>query len=776
MTAQCKAITRNGTSCINQAIDSSGYCRSHHPQASQRTSSGGDFEEQVLKTLRLLGYKVERNVNINGCQIDVYGEFRTGVITLRLMVECKDYRDASVGIEEISKFAGVLAVGRNTGVVDKGLFVTTNGYTPQAKINARSAGIELTTYRELSTQLVDFESYLDRLIADFETSTIANYYVDLSATEVEDYEGAEDDVFYRPIDHIVTKRLLNEDHNKLALLGNFGTGKSTFCRKYAHDLALLYKQDQTIRIPIVINLSDYDSKIHIQQLILNTLQFRYNINITYTICQELQRIGRFLLIFDGFDEMATRVDPETVRENIREINKVADISENKFIVTCRTHFFRDRVQAEVLTDFDILFIPEWGETELKEYLQKRFGAEWEEQLARISGTHNLPELAQTPLFLDMIVETLPKLGDQVKRHELYQVYTDNWIRDQSKRKGARLSADQRSQFVTELAIKLYIEDKLSCHHKEFIPIIQQRFEVDDAAQMDYFRSDVQTCTFLVRDRNGNYGFRHKSFMEFFVARNLAQEIRHSISKSLKMKLLPIEVRGFLVDFLSENPPADLLKSWLEDRDEQILYDNALSLLSLLRVNIADTNLGVDTKKAQETKIVAQFLQGDANAFDVLFQQYRSHIYGYVRRRTADLDQVDDIVAEVFLYAWQHKERIERVDNFLKYILFATNNILRDRSRQHGLSISLDEVSDERLLSISDEGKQEQFFQREILMTAIMRLKPLEQTIIMGSYLDGKSLGQIASESGMKPQQVSIIRYRAIHKLREFLKDQEDILN
>jgi hypothetical protein len=393
---KCKATNRSGANCQNRAVASHGYCRSHDPDFSKRPSTGRQFEEKVLKILRLLGYTVQRDVSVNGCQIDLYGEYRTGVIPLRLMVECKDYGQRKrVGIEDINKFAGVLAAARNRGAVDKGLYVTTEGYTSAAKLNAQSAGIETSTYKELSTELIDFDSYLETIITDFESSSVSKHYIDLSVTEVEDYEGADDSIFHRPLDDYVNLRLFEEGHGKLALLGNFGTGKSTFCRKYAHDLAVQYKNDQISRIPLVVSLSDYDSRLHIQQLILNTLQFRHNINITNTVCQELQRIGRFVLLFDGFDEMASRVDPDTIRENLREINKVSEIAENKFLLTCRTHFFRDKVQAEVLTDFDILYIPEWGARELEEYVQKRLGGDWEKELERIIGTHNLPELAQT---------------------------------------------------------------------------------------------------------------------------------------------------------------------------------------------------------------------------------------------------------------------------------------------------------------------------------------------------------------------------------------------
>ncbi|GGB26348.1 restriction endonuclease [Puia dinghuensis] len=259
----------------------------------RRTSDGTAFEKEVLRILNILGYKMERNVLINNCQIDLYGEFLTGVIPLRLMVECKDYDNSRmVGIEEIQKFSGALGVARNQGAVDKGLLVTTNGFTAEAKGLARAAGIELRTYTELSTQLVNFDDYIDTIIAEFESSTISKYYIDLSGTETEDYELVEYISLFRPIDHYISRRLFTEGKDKLALLGNFGTGKSTFCKKYAYDLAQRYKCDKTSRVPVIISLKDYDARFDIQTLILNTLLTRYGVNITPVICQALQRIGK----------------------------------------------------------------------------------------------------------------------------------------------------------------------------------------------------------------------------------------------------------------------------------------------------------------------------------------------------------------------------------------------------------------------------------------------------------------------------------------------------
>jgi hypothetical protein len=93
----------------------------------------------------------------------------------------------------------------------------------------------LITFAELSTQLVNFDDYINKVIGEFEQSSVFKSYIDLSGTEMEDYEGANRSTFIRPLESFVDRLLFNEGRGKLALLGNFGTG--TFCRKYAYELA-----------------------------------------------------------------------------------------------------------------------------------------------------------------------------------------------------------------------------------------------------------------------------------------------------------------------------------------------------------------------------------------------------------------------------------------------------------------------------------------------------------------------------------------------------------
>jgi len=797
----CKAINHKGQQCRNQSIDITGYCRYHHPDTSLRPSDGKYFEEEVLKTLRVLGYKVDRNVHINGCQIDIYAEFWTGMIPMKLMVECKDYSDGeTVGIDEVKLFHSVLISARNNGAVDKGLFITTNGFTAPAKTFARTAGIELVTYSDLSTQLVNFDAYIDQLIDNYESSEVCQYYIDLSGTEIEDYEGNEEAFMHRPIDHFIERCLYTDQRGKLALLGNFGTGKSTFCRKYAHDQARNYKKDKTARIPVIIGLKDYDSKFHIQDLVLNTLQFRYGVDITVPKYQALQRMGRFIFLFDGFDEMDAKANPDTIRENLRELNKISEIKENKFIVTCRTHFFRSKVHAEVLGDIDILYIPEWGETELTEYLQKRFGDKWESYIKRICGTHNLPELAKTPLFLDMIAETLPSLGDHVKRIELYRVYTDKWIKDQSKRKGALLTANERKVFVKELAVKLFIENRPSCNYRDFTDMIREclnrvqsegdkRFEADDAVQLDYLGSDIQTCTFLIRDKQGNYSFRHKSFMEFFVAQELAEEIKRGSFRYLEGSILPVEIREFLIDFLSNdddkdspidptdtpppiNPSIDSLKKGLEIAESEILKDNLLTILSRLNISLPEAEK--KPEKETESSEIIRFMKGDVAAFESLFKSYSQQVIYMLVRGGADTDVAEDIVTDVFFKVWQRRDHIESIHHFKSYLYAVSRNKLIDhlRKKKRFEKLTEDFIFHNYQDSVNlIENKYKTIDIASTLIKGIESLQGRKQQVVTLYFMENKKLDEIAVKLNVKTSTVSSILHEAIKTLKKYFKDQ-----
>lgn len=381
----------------------------------------------------------------------------------------------------------------------------------------------------------------------------------------------------------------------------------------------------------------------------------------------------------------------------------------------------------------------------------------------------------------MIAETLPKLGDHVKRIELYRVYTDKWIKDQSRRKGALLTAAERKVFVKALAVKLFFDNRSSCNYKEFTSIVQEclhrvqsegdkRFETDDAVSLDYLGSDIQTCTFLVRDVQGNYSFRHKSFMEFFVAQELSEELKRGVFRYIEGRVLPVDIREFLIDFLSDSdstnpssnqPVIDILLKGLNNAENDILKDNLLTILS---------RLGVDSDGiAGKAKQVVDFIKGDTTAFDTLYKENILKLRLMLSRMGASKEEAEDICADVFFVLWQKRHSIESINHFGSYLLHSARNIWFDRIRkgkkeQHFYEMLGEFDGNEAL--VVDQTKDIE----ASLHDAIALLSPLYRDVLTLRVIENKTHDEIARLLGISVSKVVLIRRKAAEQLRIYLKN------
>src|SRR5436190_8121731 len=86
-------------------------------------------------------------------QVDILIEQRTGQYELRIIVDCKDYKNP-VDIKDVETFLGLLSdVGAH-----KGAMIAANGFTTAAKERAASAGVDL--FRLLDTRNQKWPSYV----------------------------------------------------------------------------------------------------------------------------------------------------------------------------------------------------------------------------------------------------------------------------------------------------------------------------------------------------------------------------------------------------------------------------------------------------------------------------------------------------------------------------------------------------------------------------------------------------------------------------------------
>lgn len=100
-----------------------------------------EFEEFVAHLLRELGYRDVRNVGGRGDEgIDIIAKFPLAeLVEEDIAVQCKHYREKSVGPRHIREFVGALQNSR----IGKGIFITTGSFTREAVNAAKQAALTL---------------------------------------------------------------------------------------------------------------------------------------------------------------------------------------------------------------------------------------------------------------------------------------------------------------------------------------------------------------------------------------------------------------------------------------------------------------------------------------------------------------------------------------------------------------------------------------------------------------------------------------------------------
>lgn len=160
-------------------------------------------------------------------------------------------------------------------------------------------------------------------------------------TEMEE-ELSKQVTIYEPADNYLNLWLKLPIKNFLVILGEYGTGKTTFVRYLTYQLALAKREDkkQNIqdpleRIPLYLPLRNFEKTI--ENFIVNQTNTQYSIK-QFTFADFLERIknDELLIIFDGFDEMTQKTDADERKKNFAQIRNIIESSPNsKVILTCR---------------------------------------------------------------------------------------------------------------------------------------------------------------------------------------------------------------------------------------------------------------------------------------------------------------------------------------------------------------------------------------------------------------------------------------------------------
>ena len=446
-----------------------------------------------------------------------------------------------------------------TQQADEGWLVAVSRMSPAAREAAeakagRRAGVFCYTLDELIDDTADFTPYIEWLTKEVERLGLEKYYVPLASRKTE-----RDPVTQQPLQVSVygeesgwTRGYLQQwldDPAKehISVLGEFGTGKTWLTLHMAWGLLQDYLQAKKEgrkrpRLPLVVQLRNFSRALDLGNVLAGFFFSKHGIRLTQEIFDRLNRMGKLLLLFDGFDEMAAKVDKQQMANNFWELARVV-VPGAKAVLTCRTEHFPDAKEAwkalrgefpasmrQYLTpeppQFEVLELEPLKEAQVREVLARRGATE--ETVARILGNSQLADLVQRPVMVEMVLEALPEIqaGKPVDLARVYLYATHQKMERDIKVGRTFTSLADKLFFLCELATEMLASGRMSLNYREFPNHLRQWFGsiVQEEKDLDHWHHDMMGQTILIRNDEGDYRPAHRSFLEFFAAYKIAAEL------------------------------------------------------------------------------------------------------------------------------------------------------------------------------------------------------------------------------------------------------------
>lgn len=348
------------------------------------------------------------------------------------------------------------------------------------------------------------------------------------------------------LDKYVDSWLADPAKKHLSLLGEFGMGKSWFALHLAGRLAEGWKDAKARgvarpRIPLIIPLRDYAKQTSVSALLSEFFFHKHQIEIrNYEVFNVLNRMGRFLLIFDGFDEMASRTDRNTMVANFWELAKVVEPGA-KVLLSSRTEYFPEAKEARDLFDarvsatttgvpsegptFEIVELMPFDDEQIRMMLTHLLTPE---KLAIVMEHEGVRDLMRRPVMSELVIDALPEIeqGATINLARIYLYAIKRKMdRDVTSERTFTSRADKLF-FLCEVAWEMIRTNQLSLNYKDFPEKLRACFGsvVENVQDLDYWEQDMRNQSMLVRNSRGDYGPSHKSLLEFLIAFRFAAEL------------------------------------------------------------------------------------------------------------------------------------------------------------------------------------------------------------------------------------------------------------
>ena len=465
--------------------------------------------------------------------------------------------------------------------------------------------ISYVSENELLTDLVCFDDYIHDIKHKIEKQTLIDSELTLTDTYVDaNFKFSKDGpIEDGNIEEYIYQWLNSHKSQHLAMLGEYGQGKSTTSLMFCYNQLKRLNNNSNERIPILIELRGKTLRTMPVDEILGTWAIKYNIDVTALLL--LHMAGKLLLIFEGFDEIDLSGDTAGRVKHFESLWRF-NHKHSKILITGRQNFFigteEERKSLGNEDETKVIFISPFNNRQIAQGLRAIEPETKTQILALAKKDQVFNEVAARPSLLFMIAN-IWQSHQLSKREKISSATTiDLFIKNSLQRQQTKhderafmlLNHAERHYFMLGIAAymaKHQLPNQMSLSQlneaiEQLIDAIpddvstsiestttqdrlplknHERFNWHDKKQevIESIKTDVRSCGLLVTDtsKTNTFKFAHKSYMELLQAQvlffklsppsDLEQVIGNSITNSLRMVIFYIQDSDEAMTFFTE---------------------------------------------------------------------------------------------------------------------------------------------------------------------------------------------------------------------------------
>jgi nucleoside phosphorylase/uncharacterized protein YjbI with pentapeptide repeats len=366
------------------------------------------------------------------------------------------------------------------------------------------------------------------------------------------------------------------------LLGEYGMGKTIAAQLLTRDLWEARAHDPLVRLPLYFDLrfvTGLDRHVpSVDEVFVECAQKGWDTvgePIAAAQVWNWVRAGS-VVIFDGLDEVLTRISPQDGQAFTSSLLSVVDSRQSarppKVLVTARPQYFRSlEIEHNHLTGelrgnrgaerFKAMALLPLTEEQIVAYLQAVLSpGEARPVLDLITHTHDLGELSTRPITLRLLVEALPTLlrtlgsGEQIRAVDVYRTITRaSLLRDTTK---AALRLEDKLALLSELAGWMWHQkstslpaEQLESWFAQWVTVNRTRVWRYQKYDPEVLLQDLRNSTMLSRrdesTTEADFQFAHTSLFEYFLATHLFTAIEQDQPTWWDLPTPSDETLGFL---------------------------------------------------------------------------------------------------------------------------------------------------------------------------------------------------------------------------------------